>query len=190
MSKAKKIFQDVLWDNKALKIFAGSKSSVIEVLKSNPMFDDFSMGELKSIAKVAYEREYNPGEYIFKIGQPGASMFIILLGEVKVLRESEDGAEIELARLRDGETFGELALLDDSPRSATAQVIKPTKALAIFREDLVNFINIKPELGGKIVKKLAIITGYRLRMTNDLLMAKQAELEECQKKLSEFKYND
>ncbi len=187
MSKAKRLFQDVLWDNKVLKIFAGSKSSVLDVLKSNPMFEDFSNSELKAIAKIAYEREYNPGEYVFLMGQPGAAMFIVFKGEISIQREGENGAEIELTKLKDGETFGELALLDDSPRSATAFVVKPTKLLAIFREDLLNFLAVNPELGGKIVKKLAIITGYRLRMTNDLLMQKQAELEKCREELSEMK---
>jgi CRP-like cAMP-binding protein len=187
MSKTKKIFQDVLWDNKVLKIFSGSQLSIPEVLKSNPMFEDFSKGELKLISKIAYERSYNQGEFIFTMGQPGAAMFIILVGEVQIMRLSDEGTEVELARLRDGETLGELALLDDSPRSATARVIKPTKVLALFREDLVNFLSVKPELGGKIVKKLAVITGYRLRMTNDLLLEKQSELEECRKKLAEEK---
>ncbi len=187
MNKAKKIFHDVLWDNKVLKIFAGSKSSVLDVLKSNPMFEDFTNNELKSIAKIAYEREYNPGEYVFLMGQPGAAMFIIFKGEISIRREGENGSEIELTKLTDSETFGELALLDDSPRSATAYVQKPTKLLAIFREDLVNFLEVKPELGGKIVKKLAVITGYRLRMTNDLLIQKQSELDNCRKELSDMK---
>jgi len=189
MTKAKKIFKDVLWDNKVLKIFSGSQLSIPEVLKSNPMFEDFSKGEIKLISKIAYERNYNQDEYVFSMGQPGAAMFIILVGEVQIIRHTDDGTEVELARLRDGETFGELALLDDSPRSATARVIKPTKVLALFREDLVNFLSIKPELGGKIVKKLAVITGYRLRMTNDLLLQKQTELEQCKRKLAEEKHD-
>lgn len=119
---------------------------------------------------MVYERRYDAGEYMFETGQPGAAMFIIEEGEVQITRLNAANEEVVLARLRNGEFLGELALLDNSPRSASALVSKPTKALAIFREDLDKLLDSHPELGGKVMKKLAVIIGIRLKATNEMLM--------------------
>ncbi len=176
-NKAK--FQSILWDNNLIKKFTSKQLTIIDALKNNLFLQELTNSEIKQIAKIAYVREFQSEEYIFRTGQPAAAMFIILTGEVQIVREGENGTLIELVRLKTNDTLGELALLDNSPRSASALAVKPSKLLAIFREDLNDFIDSNPELGAKILRKLAIITGYRLRLTNDLLIEKEEELKKC-----------
>ncbi len=180
----KTLFERILWDNSLIQKFTSKQLTIIDALKNNVFFGELTKNEIKQLSKIVYEREFDTHEYVFKSGQPAAAMFIILDGEVKVVKESDE-AEIEITRLKTNDTLGELALLDNSPRSASVIATKPTKLLAIFREDLNDFINSEPELGAKILRKLAVITGYRLRMTNDLLVEKEEELKRCQEKLEE-----
>jgi CRP/FNR family cyclic AMP-dependent transcriptional regulator len=175
----------ILWDNNLIKKFTSKQLTIFDALKNNLFFNELSKSEIKQVAKIAYEREFQADEYVFKTGQPGAAMFIILEGEVRIVREDENNTELEITRLKNNDTLGELALLDNSPRSASAIATKQTKMIAIFREDLNDFIHSNPELGAKILRKLAIITGYRLRLTNDLLIQKEEELKHCLEKNNE-----
>lgn len=160
---------NALWGNIFTGFGISGKDSHIEILKHIPLFKDLSRYELNIITKAIYERNFSAGEYLFEAGQPGASMFIIREGEVQIIQPSPGGEDVELARLSDGEFLGELALLDNSPRSASAFTVKPTKTLAIFRSDLDKLLKTHPALGGKVMKKLAIIIGIRLKATNALI---------------------
>ena len=172
---------DAFWSN----IFSGKKgsgdTSRIDILQRIPIFGDLSRRELRTIAGMVYDRSYEEGEYMFETGQPGAAMFVIEDGEVLITRKNSDGEEVQLARLKNGESLGELALLDSSPRSASAYVSKPSTAMAIFREDLDKLLDTNPELGGKVMKRLAVIIGMRLKATNDLLMTKEEEINDSKK---------
>jgi CRP-like cAMP-binding protein len=161
---------NTFWGDVFSSFSSTEETNRIEILKKIPLFSDLKGRDLKVIDGMVYERRYDAGEYMFETGQPGAAMFIIEEGEVQITRLNAAGEEVVLARLRNGEFLGELALLDNSPRSASALVGKPTKALAIFREDLDKLLDSHPDLGGKVMKKLAVIIGIRLKATNEMLM--------------------
>jgi CRP/FNR family transcriptional regulator, cyclic AMP receptor protein len=161
---------NTFWGDVFSSFSSTEETNRIEILKKIPLFSDLRGRDLKVIDSMVYERRYDSGEYMFETGQPGAAMFIIEEGEVQITRLNAAGEEIVLARLRNGEFLGELALLDNSPRSASALVVKATKALAIFREDLDKLLDSHPDLGGKVMKKLAVIIGIRLKATNEMLM--------------------
>ncbi len=179
MENNKAKFQSILWDNDLIKKFTSKQLTIYDALKNNLFFGELSKNEIKHIVKIVYEREFQKGEYIFKTGQPAAAMFIVLSGEISIVREGENDTSLELVRLKANDTLGELALLDNAPRSASAIAVRPSKLLAVFREDLNDLIEANPELGAKILRKLATITGYRLRFTNDLLIEKEEELKKC-----------
>ncbi len=143
-----------------------------QVLKEIPLFETLTDKEIKNISGLLHLREYEPDEYIFHMHQPGAAMFIVDSGTVSILQEDEDQSYI-LARLQTGEFFGELALLDNSPRSASAVAQEKTRLLAIFRSELDKFLHDDPKTGVKIVKQLAIIIGMRLKLTNKQLTSSQ-----------------
>src|SRR5438874_13493143 len=82
-----------------------------------------------------FERTYETNESIFEEGQPGAALFLILDGKIaiEICRET---STTRLAVLERGAFFGEMALLDDTPRSANARALEPTRTLALYRSDL------------------------------------------------------
>ena len=165
-----------LWKDFSRELFTSQSKSVVDILKKIPLLSDLSRRELKIISKFAYERTYEINEFIFEAGQPGAAMFIIKEGEVKIVKKNDANEFIEIAVFQNGDILGELALLDSSPRSAGALVSKPTKAIAIFREDLNNLLKTQPDIGGKIMMHLAIITGQRLKTTTTHVMQMENEI--------------
>lgn len=148
------------------------ETKVTDILKKIPLFDHLTGRELKIVSKLIHTRTYQPGEYIFQKDQPGAAMFIIKQGSVKIVLPGKDDTEILLATLKPGTFLGELALLDNSPRSASARAVETTEALAFFRSELNKLLKTYPVIGSKILKKLALIIGQRLKATNEQLYKK------------------
>ncbi|NQU62906.1 MAG: cyclic nucleotide-binding domain-containing protein [SAR324 cluster bacterium] len=157
-------------------IFKDDKSDkdlkVIDILKQVPLFDHLTKRELKTISTLVHSRTYQTGEYVFKKDDPGAAMFIIKKGALNIVLPEGDEKEIHLATLKSGTFVGELALLDNSPRSASAKASEPTEALAFFRSELNKLLTTYPSIGSKIMRKLALIIGQRLKATNEQLYKK------------------
>lgn len=150
-----------------------SKMKLEAFLARIPLFANLNKREIKKVAQIVHERQYHPGEYMFQKDHPGAAMFIIQSGEIKiVLPGSSPNKQVVLATLEHGSFLGELALLDDSPRSASAYVVETTKAYAFFRTDLNKLIESDPTIGSKILKELALIIGKRLKATNEQISKK------------------
>lgn len=144
----------------------------IRVLGRIPLFDRLSRRDLRKVLDVIHVRRYEAGEYLFTRGQPGAAMFIIRSGAVDIVVPGRDGGdETVLATLTDATFLGELALLDDSPRSASARAVEPTEAFALFRSDLNKLLEAEPEIASKILRQLALAIGQRLKATNEQLSA-------------------
>lgn len=142
-----------------------------------PAFADLSARELRGVAAIVHKREYKAGEPVFYEGDPGLGMYIIREGEVSIRIAESGGEEKELAVLSDGDFFGELALLDEAPRSATAICRTDCSLIGFFRTDLFELIEQKSELGIKIVLRLAEILAVRLRKADKELSKIQHELD-------------
>ncbi len=140
-----------------------------------PLFSQLTKKEARKVSQIVHERHYQAGEVMFQMGHPGAAMFIIKKGAIQIVipNAQGDGSDLELATLKSGSFLGELALLDDSPRSASAIVAESTIAYAFFRSDLNRLIESDPAIGSKILKELAMIIGQRLKHTNEQLLSKQ-----------------
>jgi CRP/FNR family cyclic AMP-dependent transcriptional regulator len=147
------------------------------VLSKVPAFSDLSARDLRRVASIVHKREYKAGEPVFYQGDPGLGMFIIQEGEVSIRISEREGEEKELAVLTDGDFFGELALLDESPRSATAFCKTDCSVIGFFRTDLMELIEENPNLGMKIVMKFAEILAVRLRKTDKELSKVQSQLD-------------
>ncbi|MFG1490351.1 cyclic nucleotide-binding domain-containing protein, partial [Oceanospirillum sp. HFRX-1_2] len=124
---------------------------------------------LKRIARIAHLRSYAQGERLFQMGHPGAAMFVIKSGKVDIVIPQEGSADLLLATLGTGTFMGELALLDDSPRSASAVAAEDAQAIAFFRSDFNKLIEKEAVIGSKVLKELAQIIGQRLKVTNQQL---------------------
>jgi len=154
-----------LWGN----IFKRQKrEGVRDILKKVPVFEGLSNNDISHIERILHYREYKPEEVIFSQGTPGFGMYIIEDGSVSIV--SEPSMEI-IAELQSGDFFGELALLDDSPRSATAIAKTSCRMLCFFQSDLLDLISRKPQIGVKILLCLARTIGERLKRANEEIHA-------------------
>lgn len=140
--------------------------SLQEFLKTVPFFESFTDKQVKIISQYLHHRKYEENEYLFEVNHPGAALFIIERGEVSVETTSDPSSATHLATLQSGEFLGELALLDQSPRSASARATKPTVAYALSRTDLGRLQESEPEIACAVYKSLAFIVGERLKATN------------------------
>ncbi len=168
-----------IWKN----IFSGrsvQKGSTEELLSKVPAFSILSPRELKEVAAIVHKREYRSGEPVFYQGDPGLGMYIIKEGTVSITIAGKDGQQQELVTLGEGDFFGELALLDESPRSANAICKDDCALIGFFRPDLFDLIEKKSGLGIKIVLQLAEIVAMRLRNTDKELSKVRSELEKAQ----------
>jgi CRP-like cAMP-binding protein len=157
--KPRQDFQDTIWS----------------VLKRIPVFDGLNPRDLLQIEKILHEREYRAEERIFLQGDPGLGMYIIIEGNVEIV--SEPGHHL-LTVLHEGEFFGELALLDESPRTATAVAQSPCRLLCLVQSDLYDLIDRNPKLGVKILVQLARTIGERLKKTNEYVYELKKSREE------------
>ena len=156
------------------------EGTIEEVLSKVPAFANLAPRELKEVAVIVHKREYRSGEPVFYQGDPGLGMYIVKDGEVSILIQGKDGNERELAVFGDGDFFGELALLDESPRSANAVCKTECTLIGFFRPDLFELIEKNTTLGIKIVLKLAEIVAQRLRHTDKELSKVKSQLERLQ----------
>lgn len=176
MAVPKFVGESTIWKN----IFSGRsvrKGSTHELLSRVPAFAHLSFRELKEVAAIVHKREYRAGEPVFHQGDPGLGMYIIQEGSVSIVISETDGGKKELAVLTEGDFFGELALLDESPRSADALCKTDCLLIGFFRPDLLEMIERKPGLGVKIVTKLAEIVGERLRKTDKELSKLKSQMD-------------
>ncbi|MBS3147286.1 cyclic nucleotide-binding domain-containing protein [Candidatus Woesearchaeota archaeon] len=135
------------------------------------LFQGLSPKELSIVAKKVNLRRYNKGEHVFFQGDPGSALYVILDGEVNIER-IESNKKIHLAGLTRGMFFGELALVYDASRSATAYVSENATLFCLFKHDLDNLLTHHPRLANKVILNLARILADRLKATNDRLSRK------------------
>lgn len=140
---------------------------LFQSLQTIPLFKSLSKKDLENLMGIIHKRNYLAGEYIFYQGDPGIGLYIIREGEVLITRESDNGEKITLAVFQNGDFFGELALVDNDKRSASAIAKSDTKLSVIFKPDLDEFIEKYPKKGIKILRGIAEITAVRLRTLNE-----------------------
>ena len=116
-----------------------------EFLKKVSWFADLDQKSLDAIANAAVEQKYQPGQEIIRQGDTGVGAFIIRSGKVEIVQE-KDGKTTKLATLGPGDVVGEMALLDEFPRSATARALEPVTALGIQRWHFKGILESHPQL--------------------------------------------
>lgn len=158
----------IFWGQLRRSDRSGPEKDRVRALKYIPLFEHLRRHELEEVAKIMFEREYQEDEYLFEMGQPGEALFILLSGEIVIEVPHGDSLQA-IARLAKNSFVGELALMDASPRSASARAITGTKALALFRSDLDNLMESHPKIAARIYQALATIIGNRLKATNELI---------------------
>lgn len=141
-------------------LISGTQSSgEDDLLSAIPLFEDLSSRELDAVQRLLHRREYVAGESIFVQGEPGLGMYIIARGDVSI--QSEPTGR-ELVALSNGDFFGEIALLNEVIRTATARAASDCTLLSLFQPDLLGLLDRNPRLGVKILVALARLVGLRL----------------------------
>jgi CRP-like cAMP-binding protein len=163
---------DSFWGN----IFRQSdEESVYSLLREIPLFDGLSRGDLATVKSILHRREYDPDEVLFYQGNPGVGMYIIREGTIEIIDET---TEDTLAELSDGDFLGELALLNETPRSATAVARTESVLYGLFRPDLLGLVERNPSLGVQILLRMSQVISERLVQTNDTVRELRERLHE------------
>ncbi|HNT42955.1 MAG TPA: Crp/Fnr family transcriptional regulator [Syntrophorhabdaceae bacterium] len=132
-------------------------------LKSVNLFADLKDTELETISRILYVNTYHRGQLIFQEGEDGNALFVVLKGRVKVCLYDEEGREYVLDVIGKDGFFGELALIDELPRSANAIAMEGSDLLIVRRADFTKLLMENPSISIHILKVLA----GRLRVADE-----------------------
>ena len=174
-----------LWDN----LFRRPKrqDEVRATLRDNLLFKDLSERELRFIESIVHVRHYHAGEAVFRQGEVGVGMYIIVKGRVEIFVTDDtmaydESREIFITQLLNGDFFGELSLVEEiGRRSASAIARDETTLIGFFKPDLLEILKRSPSAGIKILFRLAEVLGRRLKETTD----KVSDLRRALKELRE-----
>jgi CRP/FNR family transcriptional regulator, cyclic AMP receptor protein len=135
----------------------------LSLLRSHPLFRDLPPGVIEHLGSYMKTRRAARGTAIFAKGDPGTGLMGVLAGAVKVSVASADGKDIVLNVFREGDIFGEIALLDGRPRTADATAMSDCELIVIERRDFVPFLSSQPDVMLKFIEILC----SRLRRTSE-----------------------
>jgi CRP/FNR family cyclic AMP-dependent transcriptional regulator len=128
-----------------------------------PLFEWLSAPEIEKLEALTIRKRFPSGTAIFFQDDPSDSLYYLLSGSAKVFRTSEDGRDRILMILRPGDAFGELAMIEGRPRSATVQTLEDTEVLALSRKDFETFAREHPDFLWKLLQSMA----ERVRTINE-----------------------
>jgi CRP/FNR family cyclic AMP-dependent transcriptional regulator len=133
-----------------------------QMLANAPLFAGFGSAELKRLARDLYPRQYQAGDVILKEGEEAAGFYVVSSGQVEVVKDLGGSKETVLATLGPGDFFGETALLDGYPRTASIRGLEGGEVLVMTRWDFLAGLKASPDMAVQILRTLA----RRLRQTN------------------------
>ena len=133
-----------------------------ELFRQVPLFAGLEDEDLESLLNVATRRKYPKDGVIFFENDVGEALFMIVTGRVKVTILSDDGREIILAMLSDNDFFGEMSLLDNEPRSATAIALQEAEMVVLHQREFLSIVEKRP----RVLINLLSVLSSRLRKAN------------------------
>ncbi len=136
-----------------------------DVLGTIHLFAGLSRDERSVLAERVEELEIKEGQTLFSYGDPGDSLYVVKSGMVELWVKNKTGEKVILEVSGPGDFFGEISLLDEGPRNATATVLESGEILCVVREDLIELVRLNPSSA----RELLTATGKRLRQTSLLL---------------------
>jgi len=139
------------------------------MLRRVPLFAQMTLEQLEAINQLLQEEQYLQDEQVFREGDVGDELYILVDGEVRIMKGQGTPQELELKRMTSVDYFGEMAILDDEPRSAGVQVTKDARLLVLKGEQLKDLVLQMPEIAFEIFKVLT----SRIRQADDRLRSLQ-----------------
>jgi CRP/FNR family cyclic AMP-dependent transcriptional regulator len=128
-----------------------------------PLFERLSGDELEKLESLTTRKKFPSGTAVFFEDDPSDSLYVVLSGSAKVFRTSEDGRDRIMTILRPGDAFGELAMIEGQPRSATVQTLEDTEMLVLTRKDFEGFASENPDFLFKLLQSMC----ERVRKINE-----------------------
>ena len=141
----------------------------IEFLRRVAIFKDLDDGELARVSEVCREQQYVSGEFVFREGEAGNRLFLIVEGEVRISRQVPGSGEEALAVLKRGALFGEMAVFDRTERSTDAIAHGGATLVTIARPDFELLLDFNRDIAYKVLWAVVRMLSGRLRSTNDSL---------------------
>ncbi len=135
------------------------------LLEDVPFFKLLDSDERTALGAVLDEAIVKKGDTLFRFGDPGDSLYVVRKGEMELFVKDHTGEKIVLTLAQPGDMFGELSLLDNGPRTATALALEDTELLVLDRGDLLLFLRKKPDAA----LDMLTVMGQRMRQTGELL---------------------
>lgn len=145
-------------------------------LRRVALFQDLGRRDLGHLIQSLLEKTYAEGELLFDEGDIGRALFIVESGAVELFKRGADGTPQVLASAVRGDFFGEMALLEELPRSASAVARTEAKVYLLYRTRLFGLIQSRPRVGVMILDQLARLLSARLRDTSRRLVSSEREL--------------
>ncbi len=137
-----------------LHIPSGQEGAIPELARVS-LFERLDQHELEKLEALTQRRRYPAGTAVFFQDDPSDSLYIVLSGSAKVFQTSEDGQDRILRILRSGDAFGELAMIEGRPRSASVQALDDSEMLVLARKDFAAFAGQQPDVLWKLLSALA-----------------------------------
>ncbi|RME39460.1 MAG: cyclic nucleotide-binding domain-containing protein [Deltaproteobacteria bacterium] len=139
----------------------------LAALKNSHLFQDLDENELGALSRVFHEMEMAEGATIFIENMPGEMLYLIREGTVRISKMLAEGQEKTLVILGPEDVFGEMAILDTAPRSATARAVEKARLLCIKKQDFEAVCDQNPRLGLKLMRNIIRVFSRRIRENND-----------------------
>ncbi|MCW8918405.1 MAG: cyclic nucleotide-binding domain-containing protein [Gammaproteobacteria bacterium] len=140
-------------------------------LHNHNIFKDLIPQELDIVKKFLKMTEADTGQVIFKQGSAAESMCLVLSGELEVMKTAKDGSLVKIATIGDGQSVGEMALVDGMVRSATVRASMLTTIVVLKRDQFDEILRQYPRIAAKLMKGIARHISINLRKTSDQLMS-------------------
>lgn len=142
---------------------------IINFLLETPMFGDLDPAELSQIVHIMQIQKLRPEQYVFREGAPGDAWYVLFEGECDVLKDAGDG-EKPIAHLGPRACFGEMAILDGSPRSATVRASSECTAFRFPRSEFTKLLDANNLAAYKLIYQMALVLVSRQRQTTSRLV--------------------
>lgn len=138
-----------------------------EILRQIPLFADLAPRHIERLSSIGTEEKHNTGAVLFSEGEAGEKFYLILDGAVRISRQVPSVGEEALAVLNAGSFFGEMALIDDAPRSADARVHEDCRLFVLKKDDMEDLLFVDRDLAYDFLWSFVRTLTARLRDTND-----------------------
>ena len=141
-----------------------------ELLEDTSLSMEFTWAELTDLSQYMGTMRYRKGATVFKEGDRDIFMCIVVKGGVNILKKDEQMQERRVAQIGRGKMIGEMSMIDDCPRSATAVAVIDTTLVTLTKDSMNRLFKEKPAIGIKVLQKIAFSMSQRLRQTTGVLV--------------------